>query len=167
MLNRGQAKRIYDTEFSLYDYAVRTLTRKMRTVVELKRLLRAHAPSEVKGEDLVELVIARLKKQNYLNDSNYASIYARTRKETKRFGKNRIALDLKAKGVFGEIIQKEVSGAFQGTSELSQITAFLQKKHITSVGTKKEKARLYRMLMRAGFTSGSIFKALQQLEESK
>lgn len=166
MLGRGQVKKMYETEQSLYDYAIRSLTRKMRTIAELKRLLRQHTLPDTNGEDLISSVVNRLKGQNYLSDENYAAIYARTRKEMNRFGKNRIALDLKTKGVYGAIIQKEVATVFQGSNEISEVEAFLKKKHILFFKNQKEKARLYRMLIRAGFSSRSIFQVLQGLEKA-
>jgi hypothetical protein len=57
-------KRNY-SEDELYEYAVGALARRMRTVAELKRLMRARveeAESEY-GQTLVELVIRRLKDQ--------------------------------------------------------------------------------------------------------
>ena len=61
------------SEDELYEYAVGALARRMRTVAELKRLMRARveeAESEY-GQTLIELVIRRLKDQGYLNDSKY------------------------------------------------------------------------------------------------
>ena len=53
------------------------LARRMRTVAELKRLMRARVeePESEYGETLIELVIRRLKDQGYLNDSRYAAYY--------------------------------------------------------------------------------------------
>jgi regulatory protein len=51
------------SEDELYEYAVGALARRMRTVAELKRLMRARvedAESEY-GQTLIELVIRRLK----------------------------------------------------------------------------------------------------------
>jgi len=62
-------KRSY-SEDELYEYAVGALARRMRTVAELKRLMRARiegVESEY-GQTLVELVIRRLKDQGYMND---------------------------------------------------------------------------------------------------
>ena len=53
------------SENELYDYAVGALGRRMRTIAELKRLMRARvedAESEY-GKTLIELVIRRLKDQ--------------------------------------------------------------------------------------------------------
>ena len=73
--------KIYD-EAMLYEYAVGALGRKMRTVAELKRLMRERVKhQEEVGQLLVEVVIAKLKEQKYLNDTNYAESYSRFRRE--------------------------------------------------------------------------------------
>ena len=57
-------RRTYSEE-QLYEYAVGALARRMRTVAELKRLMRARVeePESEFAETLVELVIRRLKDQ--------------------------------------------------------------------------------------------------------
>ena len=61
------------TEDELYQYAVGALGRRMRTVAELKRLLRPRVEAETEiGQTLVELVIRKLKDQGYLSDAKYA-----------------------------------------------------------------------------------------------
>ena len=55
-----------DSEDVLYEYAVGALARRMRSVAELKRLLRPRVEADTEyGKTLVELVIRRLKDQGY------------------------------------------------------------------------------------------------------
>src|SRR5215471_9547620 len=84
----SRPKRRQYSEDELYDYAVAALARRMRTVAELKRLMRARVedPESEYAETLVELVIRRLKDQGYLNDSNYAAYYSSIRRD-KKFGR--------------------------------------------------------------------------------
>src|ERR1700743_3567636 len=92
------------TEDELYQYAVGALARRMRTVAELKRLLRPRVEAETEiGQTLVELVIRRLKDQGYLNDARYASAYSSFRRENEKFGRRRVITDLKIKGVHAEV----------------------------------------------------------------
>ena len=54
-------KKVY-TEAELYEYAVGALGRRMRTVAELKRLLRQRVEADTEfGQTLVELIIRKLK----------------------------------------------------------------------------------------------------------
>ena len=49
-----------ESEDELYDYAIGALARRMRSVAEMKRLLRARVDAETElGQALVELVIRR------------------------------------------------------------------------------------------------------------
>ena len=88
-----------DSEDVLYEYAVGALARRMRSVAELKRLLRPRVDAETEyGKTLVELVIRRLKDQGYLNDAKYAAAFSSFRRDNEKFGRRRVITDLKAKG---------------------------------------------------------------------
>lgn len=156
-------KRVNPTldEASLYDYAIGALSRKMRTVAELKRLLRRRVPRDEAGEILVEMIILRLKEQKYLNDSNYAASYSTFRRDNEKFGPRRIITNLKVKGVHGEVIEKTVQQAFAGVDEEAQARAFLKRKRIQKPANKKEAAKIFRNLMRAGFRPGVAIKILK------
>src|SRR5690242_21622356 len=100
----GFVRRKLETENQLYEYAVGALSRRMRSVAELKRLLRQRVESQTEiGQTLVDLVIRKLKDQGYLNDATYAAAYSAFRRDNQKLGRRRIATDLKAKGVHGEV----------------------------------------------------------------
>ena len=111
---------------ALYDYAVRALGRRMRTVAELKRLLRQRVERGENGEAAVEAVISKLKEQRYLNDSHYAATYASYRQNREKFGQRRVIADLKAKGVHTEVIGQAVGAAYSGGQgrQLSEVAVF-------------------------------------------
>jgi regulatory protein len=114
----GFARRKLETEEAAYEYAVGALARRMRSVAELKRLLRQRIDTESAfGQTLVELVIRRLKDQGYLNDAKYAASYSALRRDNQRFGRRRIVTELKAKGVHGEVLEKAVGDTFSGVNE--------------------------------------------------
>src|SRR3979411_1217741 len=110
-------KRTY-SEDELYEYAVGALARRMRTVAELKRLMRARvdeAESDY-GQTLIELVIRRLKDRGYLNDSQYAASYTSMRRDNQKFGRMRVITELKTRGVHGEGIAKDLDYASERVS---------------------------------------------------
>ena len=155
-------KRTY-SEDELYEYAVGALARRMRTVAELKRLMRARveeAASEY-GQTLIELVIRRLKDQGYLNDSQYAASYTSMRRDNQKFGRMRVVTDLKAKGVHGEVIEKAVSSAYDEVNEERQARAYLSRKRLQKPKNQKEAARIFRNLSRAGFGTRTILTILK------
>jgi regulatory protein len=151
----------YEDEESLYDYAVGALGRRMRTVAELKRLMRRRVPEGEIGVLLVEIVIRRLKDQKYLNDSNYAAAYAAFRRDTEKFGRRRVVTDLKVKGVHAELIEKAVGEAYSAVDEMELARAFLKRKRLKKPGSNREAARIFRSLMRAGFGAGVAIKVLK------
>ena len=156
-------KRSY-REDELYEYAVEALGRRMRTVAELKRMMRARledADSEY-GQTLVELVIRRLKDQGYLNDLAYAASYSSLRRDNQKFGRMRVVTDLKAKGVHGAVIEKAVDAAFEGVDEEKLAREYLRRKRLEKPKDQKQAARVFRLLARAGFGSKIIFKILKK-----
>ncbi len=156
----------------LYDYAVQALGRRMRTVAELKRLLRQR---NIEGDRdaAIEAVIIKLKEQRYLNDANYAATFSTLRRDGNKFGRNRITNDLRTKGVHSEVIDKAVNAAYSEVDEEKLAREFLERKRVKkpSVGkrsdaasfkqSQKETAKVFRLLVRAGFRAGIIIKILK------
>lgn len=160
----SRPKRRSYSEDELYDYAVEALARRMRTVAELKRMMRARiedAESEY-GQTLVELVIRRLKDQGYLNDSQYAASFSSMRRDNQKFGRMRVITDLKAKGVHGTVIEKAVDSAFEEVNEEKQAREYLRRKRLEKPKDQKQAARIFRQLMRAGFRTKTIFTILKK-----
>ena len=156
-------KKKFYTEAELYEYAVGSLARRMRTVAELKRLLRQRVEGETEfGQTLVELIIRRLKDQGYLNDAKYAATYSSLRRDNEKFGPMRVITDLKVKGVHGELIDEAVSTAFDEVSDEKQARAFLHRKRVKKPDDQKQAARIFRLLMRAGFRPKTIFTILKK-----
>jgi regulatory protein len=152
-----------DSENELYEYAVGALGRRMRSVAELKRLLRPRVEAETEyGQTLVELVIRRLKDQGYLNDARYAAAYSSFRRENEKFGRRRVITDLKIKGVHAEVIEKAVESVYEGVSEERLAREYLKRKRLVKPKDRKQSARIFRQLMRAGFAAKTIFAILKR-----
>jgi regulatory protein len=148
---------------ALYEYAIGALSRKMRTVAELKRLLR----NRCREEDVIGNVIGRLKDHKYLSDSAYASAYSAFRRDNQKFGRRRVITDLKSKGVHGEVINKAIDEAYAGVDELKLARAFLKRKRLGKPADNRAAARIFRTLVRAGFGTSTSLKVLKnwQVEE--
>jgi regulatory protein len=152
-----------DSEDELYAYAVGALGRRMRSVAELKRLLRPRVDADTEyGKTLVELVIRRLKDQGYLNDARYAAAYSSLRRDNEKFGRRRVVSDLKAKGLHAEVIDKAVDSAYDDVNEERQARDYLRRKRISKPKDQKQAARVFRQLIRAGFGSKAIFAILKK-----
>jgi regulatory protein len=151
------------TEDELYQYAVGALGRRMRTVSELKRLLRPRVEAETEiGQTLVELVIRKLKDQGYLSDAKYAAAYSAFRRDNEKFGRRRVITDLKIKGVHGDVLDTAVESAYAEVDDEKQAREYLRRKRLVKPKDKKQAARIFRQLMRAGFGSKTIFGILKK-----
>lgn len=152
-----------ENEGELYQYAVGALGRRMRTVAELKRLLRRRVEEETEiGKTLVELVIRKLKDQGYLSDAKYAAAYSTLRRDNEKFGRRRVITDLKVKGVHGEVIDAAMETTFGEVNEETQAREYLRRKRLKKPEDKKGTARIFRQLMRAGFGAKTIFGILKK-----
>jgi regulatory protein len=152
-----------ENEGELYQYAVGALGRRIRTVAELKRLLRRRVEEDTEiGKTLVELVIRKLKDQGYLSDAKYAAAYSTLRRDNEKFGRRRVITDLKVKGVHGEVIDAAMDATFGEVNEEKQAREYLRRKRLKKPKDKKETARIFRQLMRAGFGAKTIFGILKK-----
>ena len=159
----SRPKKRHYSEDELYEYAVGALGRRMRSVAELKRLLRPRVEAETEyGQTLVELVIRRLKDQGYLNDARYAAAYSSFRRENEKFGRRRVITDLKIKGVHAEVIEKAVESVYGDVNDEHLAREYLKRKRLVKPQDKKQSARIFRQLMRAGFGAKTIFAILKQ-----
>src|SRR2546426_10788326 len=156
------SKKIYSEE-DLYTYAIGALGRRMRSTAELKRLLRQRVEADTEhGQTLVELIIRRLKDSGYLNDAKYAAAYSSFRRDNEKFGRMRVITDLKIKGVHGEVIDKAVSSVYEDVNEEKQAREYLRRKRLQKPKDRKQAARIFRQLSRAGFTGKTIFTILKK-----
>jgi regulatory protein len=157
----GRGKKL-DSEAQLYEYAVGALARRMRSVAEMKRLLRRRVEADQLGAALVELVIAKLKEQRYLNDAQFAATYSSLRRENDRFGRRRVVTDLKSRGVHSDVIEKAVAGTYDGVDEEALARAYLRRKRLQKPADEKQAARIFRSLIRAGFGARTIILILKK-----
>jgi regulatory protein len=152
-----------ETEGELYEYAVGALGRRMRSVAELKRLLRRRVEAETEiGQTLVEIVIRRLKDNGYLSDAKYAAAYSAFRRDNEKLGRRRVITDLKIKGVHGDVLEKAVDSVYAEVNEEKQAREYLKRKRLQKPKNKKQVARIFRQLMRAGFGAKTIFQILKK-----
>lgn len=157
-------------EEGLFEYAVGSLARRMRTVRDLRRLMKMRAEEGEAGERAVDRVVARLHELKYLSDERFAADYTRLRKEGQKFGRRRVQQDLAAKGIAKELVAETIATAYEDVDEAELARQFCERKRIGAPADEKERARVMGRLMRAGFSSGAIWKVLRgwkvEVEES-
>lgn len=154
-------------EDALYEYAVGALARRMRTVAELRRLMRTRVEQGETGEAKMNAVIARLQSQRYLDDRSFAADYARLRQENSRFGKRRVRQDLQVKGVQSELISETLEAAYENIDEEALARQHLERKGVRQPTNDKETTRVMRRLVRAGFSTSTVYKILRQWNASE
>lgn len=149
-------------EKQLFDYAVGSLGRRMRTVVQLTRLMRAKVEREESGEAKINAVIARLKEYNFLDDAAFATTFTRLRQDNQHYGRRRVQQDLLQKGIHPELATETLNAAYGDVSEEALARQHLARKRLKQPATDKESRRIMGQLIRAGFSPTVIFKILKQ-----
>lgn len=110
----------------------------------------------------MDAVVRRLVELNYLSDAQFATDYTRLRKEGQKLGRRRVAQDLAVKGVPQELAGSALGEAYDGVDEVVLAREFCARKRIKKPEGEKESARAMGRLLRAGFSSGTVFKVLRQ-----
>jgi regulatory protein len=152
---------------ALYNYALAALGRRMKTVAELKRMMRRRVEEGATGEAKMDRIVRRLKEYNFLDDARYATEYTRLRQSNQKFGKRRVQQELAQRGVHSELIAKTLDTSYASIKEEELAFAHLQRKRAKPPKDEKETARLAGRLARAGFSSSAIFKALRRLKANE
>jgi regulatory protein len=163
MRSRSRKPALLD-EPALYDYAVRLLGQQMRTVAEVKRLLRRRVEPGEPGETKMNAVVARLREHRYLDDASYARDYARLRQENASLGRRRVQQDLMRKGVQAPVIATTLDSSYESVDEEELARRHLERKRVPKPQNDKEAARVMRMLARAGFSTSIIYRILRRWE---
>ena len=162
----GSRKPRAKTEYNeplLYDYALGALGRRMRSVSEMRTLLRRKVADRSEyATVLVETVLARLREQALLDDAKYAEVFSGYRRDNEKFGKRRVVNELRTKGVKADVIDSALSETYGEVNEETQAREYMRRKRLKQPTNQKETARIFRGLIRAGFSAKIIFTILKQ-----
>ena len=147
----------------LWELALKLLGGRAYSSGELRQKLRTRAG---RAED-VDATLARLKEYRYLDDRRFAESFAAARLENQRLGRNRVARDLRGRRVAPAVAEAAIEKTYQRVDEVALIEAYIRKKYRDTppadlFQTEKQLASAYRRLMRAGFGSGNIIRALKR-----
>jgi regulatory protein len=152
-------------EAGLFEYAVGVLARRMRTVRDLRRLMKNRAEEGEAGEQAMDAVVARLKELNYLSDTRFAADYTRLRKENEKHGRRRVQQDLAQRGVHKDLVAATLAKAYDEVDEVALAREYIARKRLkqpSGPDPQKQTVRVMGRLMRAGFSSSAIFKVLRE-----
>jgi regulatory protein len=143
-------------EPALLDYAVKSLSAKMKSVRDLRRKLADRGEPET-----VEKVLVRLKDLGYLSDERFAADYTRLRKENDKFGRRRVQQQLFQKGIAQDLSNKTLTDAYAEVDEFALAKQYVERKRMKAPANEKETARAMRRLISAGFTTKTVWKVLR------
>ena len=132
---------------------MQSLARREYSRAELHAKLLPH----VTPEDSLDVVLDELVVRGWLSDTRAAEQMVRTRRS--RFGTQRIAHELKQKGISDELINAALPQLKHG--ELEAAREVWQKKFGVVPQDAKEKAKQMRFLQSRGFSLDVVFKVLR------
>lgn len=151
---------------ALLDYAVKSLSSKMKSERDLRRKL-AERTDEPRT---VDAVIARLKDLGYLSDERFAADYTRLRQENDKFGRRRVQQGLMQKGIPQPLAAKALGEAYDDLDEAALCRAYAERKRLQPPDPaadretrQKHEAKIIRRLLSAGFSTKAVWKTLRSL----
>lgn len=132
-----------DSSLELRARALRFLARREYSRAELSKRLALYAES---SQVLVQLLDS-LEARKQLSDERYAEV--RSHQLSRKYGTDRIRLELHAKGVAEEILERVI--AELASAELVRAIEILRRKYNAPAATAEEHARRSRFLRQRGF----------------
>ena len=142
-----------NVQVSLRARALRALARRELSRAELKAKLMPHLAET----DDLEALLDNLQKRGWLSDARAAEQIVQIR--SARFGTQRIAHELRQKGISEELINASIPKMKEG--ELEAARAVWQRKFASPPQDQKEKAKQVRFLQSRGFSMEVIFKVMK------
>jgi regulatory protein len=143
--------------------ALRMLARRPYSIAEMRRALEKKYP----GDAPVGEAIARLRELGYLDDRKFAEQYAYSLAQNRAFGPHRLRRELKAKHLSYQDIEQAIERVYRETPAQSLLEQALAKK-LRAIRLPLTRARFHSLcqsLLRLGFNSGDIIKALRARPE--
>lgn len=158
----GRPRKKLDSE-GLWTYSLKLLGGRALSTGEVRQKLVARAENDTD----VEVTIGKLREYGYLNDTRFAESYATWRRDNQGFGKMRVLRDLRQRRVAPNLANEAVQQAFEGTDEIAQIEAFLERKYRNMnlgelLQDEKKLQGAFRKLRYAGFSAGAAIRVLKQ-----
>ncbi len=165
---------------SLYLRAIKFLSFRPRSEKEISDYLKKKPSSrkgvevsdEIEIENLIGLVVHKLRQQGFLNDAEFAKMWIRSRTEFKPKGERLIRLELEKKGISKGLIDEALE-SFNDTKERSEgkrsdivlAVQLLEKRKRKYEGMEKQERfnKAGSMLARRGFDFDDVKAAIDQV----
>jgi regulatory protein len=144
------------------DLAYRAVARRDLTVAELRaRLERKHVPPEA-----IDDAVAELEETGFLDDARYARQFAEDKRELEQWGMDRIAQDLRRRGIAPQLIDAAVA-THDRDSELRTALLLLRERYPKAPRDDRERDRAWQMLVRRGYSPDLSYDAIRTWERAE
>lgn len=111
-------------------------------------------------------IVNTLVKENFINEKRYAKAFVRDKFRYNKWGKVKIAANLKAKGITGDIIETALGEI--DNKEYADLIKNLIVSHRKTIKAKNQydlKGKLLRYGLSKGFESGILYELLKETED--
>ena len=113
----------------------------------------------------VQSTVSELARLGYLNDERFALHFGRTRMEGKHFGRRRLAMEMKKRGLAEDTVERALDALAEEIDEWALALKAGEKKLSTLGGldADKKRRRLAHHLERRGFATDTVYKVVREL----
>lgn len=147
-----------------YLKALNLISYRPRSVQEIKQYLHRNSVSPT----VISEIVSTLKRQNYLNDSDFALAYAKTKVKLKNYGPYRLQSELSARGISSSLISQTIDTLFAGQDDLFHQArlALNKKKAFYSLPALEFRRKATQYLYRLGYDLDTINRAISSIDEN-
>jgi len=146
-----------------YQQAIRFLSYRARSEKEIRDFLTKKSKNKflqltsLSSKEYIENIIQRLKKENLINDNEFADTWIEQRLNFNPKGKNVLRLELLQKGIDGQLVEEKINTISSQNFEKAAKEILRRKIKLYSHFKKRElKDKLIKHLLRRGFDYQSI-----------
>jgi regulatory protein len=138
------------------DLAYRAVAARDRTVAELRTFLERKRVEPA----AIDAAVAELTDAGYVDDARYARRFAEDKRTLERWGSERIARDLRRRGVGHELVDAVVA-AHDGDAELDTALMLLAARFPDPPSDDRGRDRAWSLLIRRGYEPDLAYEAVQ------
>jgi regulatory protein len=131
-----------------------------RTVAELRTFLERKRVEPAAIDDAV----TELTEAGFLDDARYAQRFAEDKRELDRWGSERIARELRRRGIAPDLIESAV--ADRGREAELETALLVLEQRVPAPGDDRERDRAWRLLIRRGYEPEVAYEAVRRHERA-
>ena len=153
----------------IYDYALRLLSYRARSIEEVKRKLVVFAKKRKIEESFIGKIIADLTTQKLLDDTSFALWWIEQRNTFRPKGVRALQMELRQKGIEKEIIDTVLEKSPDSTKQELELAKSLIKRKFpdTHLGKEEVRKKIAGFLARRGFSWDIVSIVLDESSEKE